>query len=339
MSKVYIMTLKVLITDYAWPSLDIERAILQAVDAEVVAAHSGEESELVQLAASCDAILTNWKKVTPAVLDAAPHCLIVSRYGIGVDNIAVEHATRLGILVANVPDFCLDEASDHTMALLLAWNRQIVTYATATRRGVWQVSAGRPIRRLYGQTLGIIGYGNIAQTLVPKALSFGLKVIVYTPRLSAEDVTAFGANCVVTNDLDELLSLSDYVSIHVPLTDETRGMIDARALHMLKPTAYLINTSRGAVIDETALYQALREGWFAGAALDVLVQEPPRQDYPLLSLPNVIVTPHAAFYSEDAVADVQQKAAEHVACALRKETPTNVLNAQVLRFSNYRLKA
>lgn len=332
------MTLKVLITDYAWPSLDIERAILQTVDAEIVAAHSGEESELVQLAPSCDAILTNWQKVTPAVLDAAPHCLIVSRYGIGVDNIAVEHATQLGMLVTNVPDFCLDEASDHTMALLLAWNRQIVTYATATRQSIWQVNSGHPMRRLYGQTLGIIGYGNIAQTLVPKALGFGLKVIVYTPRLSAEEVAGFGANCVVTNDLDELLSLSDYVSIHVPLTKETRGMIDTRALRLLKPTAYLINISRGAVIDETALYQALRDGWFAGAALDVLIQEPPQQDYPLLSLPNVIVTPHAAFYSEDAVADVQRKAAEHVASVLRKETPTNILNAQVLRSPTYRLK-
>lgn len=338
MSKVYVMTLKVLITDYAWPSLDIERAILQTVDAEIVAAHSGEESELVQLAPSCDAILTNWQKVTPAVLDAAPHCLIVSRYGIGVDNIAVEHATQLGMLVTNVPDFCLDEASDHTMALLLAWNRQIVTYATATRQSIWQVNSGHPMRRLYGQTLGIIGYGNIAQTLVPKALGFGLKVIVYTPRLSAEEVAGFGANCVVTNDLDELLSLSDYVSIHVPLTNETRGMIDTRALRLLKPTAYLINISRGAVIDETALYQALRDGWFAGAALDVLIQEPPQQDYPLLSLPNVIVTPHAAFYSEDAVADVQRKAAEHVASVLRKETPTNILNAQVLRSPTYRLK-
>lgn len=332
------MALRVLVTDYAWPSLDIERAILQAVDAEIVEAQSGEESELMRLAPSCDAILTNWKKVTSAILDAAPRCLIVSRYGIGVDNIAVEHATELGILVANVPDFCLDEASDHTMALLLACSRQIVTYATATRHGIWQVNAGHPIRRLYGQTLGVIGYGNIAQTLVPKALGFGLKVVVYTPRLSAEDVTTFGANCVVTNDLDELLSLSDYVSVHVPLTDETRGIIDARALRLLKPTAYLINTSRGAVIDEAVLYQALKEGWFAGAALDVLIQEPPSHDYPLLSLPNVIVTPHAAFYSEDAVADVQQKAAEHVACALRKETPTNVLNAQVLQSPRYRLR-
>ena len=290
------MTFNVLVTDYAWPSLDIQRDVLRAVGAELLVAHYGDEAELIQLAPQCDAILTNWKKVTAPVLDAAPHCLIVSRYGIGIDNIAMDHATQLGIPVTNVPDFCLDEASDHTMALLLACARQVVTYAAATHNGVWQVNTGYPIARLRGQTLGLIGYGSIARALIPKARGFGLKVLVYTPRLAAEALAAFGPECRATNDLAVLLSTSDYISIHVPLTPETRGMIDSKALRLLKPTAYLINTSRGAVIDETALSTALTEGWFAGAALDVLIQEPPPPDHPLLAFDNVIVTPHAAFY-------------------------------------------
>jgi D-3-phosphoglycerate dehydrogenase len=332
------MTFKVLVTDYAWPSVAIERDVLRTVGAELIVAQHGDEAELIQLAPQCDAILTNWKKVTAPVLDAAQHCLIVSRYGIGVDNIAVDHATQLGILVTNVPDFCLDEASEHTMALVLACARQVVSYATATRNGVWQVNTGRPAPRLHGQTLGLIGYGNIARTLIPKAIGFGLKVLVYTPRLAADALAAFGSDCTATNDLAVLLSTSDYVSIHAPLTPETRGMLDSKALRLLKPTAYLINTSRGAIIDETALATALTEGWFAGAALDVLIQEPPPPDHPLLALDNVIVTPHVAFYSEVAVASLQQKAAEHVAQVLRKEVPTNILNKQVMQQSNYRLR-
>ena len=336
--KVDIMTFTVLVTDYTWPSLAIERDVLRAVGAELLVAQHGDEAELIQLAPQCDAILTNWKQVTAPVLDAARHCLIVSRYGIGVDNIAVDHATQLGIPVTNVPDFCLDEASEHTMALLLACARQVVTYATATRNGVWQVNTGHPVPRLRGQTLGVIGYGNIARALIPKALGFGLKVLVYTPRLVAGALAAFGPDCTATNDLTVLLSTSDYISIHVPLTHETRGMIDSKALRLLKPTAYLINTSRGAIIDETALSTALTEGWFAGAALDVLIQEPPPPDHPLLARENVTVTPHVAFYSEVAVASVRQKAAEHVAQVLRKEVPTHILNEQVMQQSNYRLR-
>ena len=326
---------KVLVTDYAWPSLEIERRVLGAVGAELVVAETGEEAELRQLAPQADAILTCWKQVPPGVLDAAPRCLIVSRYGIGLDNIPVAHATQLGILVTNVPDFCLEEVSDHAMALLLACARRVASFARATRQGVWNLPAGRPIPRLRGQTLGLIGYGNIARALIPKALGFGLKIIAYTPRLRPDALAPFGA---ATNDLDFLLSQADYVSIHVPLTGETRGLIDARALRSMKPTAYLINTSRGAVIDEPALYQALTEGWIAGAALDVLTREPPEPMHPLLTLDNVIATPHAAFYSETAIAELAEKAVLHVAQALRGERPPNVVNPAVIEQANYRLK-
>src|SRR5262245_18017005 len=208
------MPYKVLIADYAWPSLDIERGVLAAVGAEPLVADSGDEAELVALAPAADAILTNWKKVTPAVLDAAPRCRIVSRYGVGVDNIAVEHATRLGIPVTNVPDYCFEEVSDHAMALLLACARRVVMFANATRRGPWDVKSARPIPRLRGQMLGLIGFGRNARALAGKALGFGLKIVAYDPWVSAEAVAPYGK---LVNDLDALLRESDYVSVHVPL--------------------------------------------------------------------------------------------------------------------------
>jgi len=327
---------KVMITDYAWPSLDIERRLLGAVGAQLMVATSGEEAEFLQLAPESDAILTNWKKVTPAVLDAAPRCRIVSRYGVGVDNIAVERATQLGIPVTNVPDYCFEEVSDHAMALLLACARRVVMFANATRRGQWDVKSGRPIPRLRGQTLGLIGFGRNARALAGKALGFGLKIVAHDPWVSAEAVAPFGK---LVNDLETLLRESDYVSVHVPLVEATRGLINAHALRQMKPTAYLINTSRGPVVDEAALHQALTEKWIAGAGLDVLVQEPgaPATN-PLFSLDNVIITPHAAFYSEAAIEELEQKAAERVLQALRGETPINIVNPAVTNQPNYRLR-
>lgn len=326
---------KVLITDYAWPTLAQEHSVLDALGVELLVAQTGTEEEFIQLAPEADAILTCWKRVTAAVLDAAPKCRLVSRYGIGLDNIAVDHATKLGILVTNVPDFCFDEVSDHVLALILAWARRIVTFAQDTRAGVWNLGAGRAIPRLRGQTLGLIGYGNLARAVAPKAIGLGLQVMAYTPRLAVDALAPFGE---ATNDLDHLLRSADYVSIHVPLTAETRGMINAERLRHMKPNALLINTSRGAVIDEEALLTALQEGWIAGAALDVLTQEPPRPDQPLLALPNVIATPHAAFYSQTAIAELAYKASVHVAQVLRGERPTNLINPGVFQQSNCRMR-
>lgn len=325
---------RVLVTDYAWPTLDVERDVLAAIDAELMVAHSGDEAELIALAPHADAILTCWQKVTPAVLEAAVNCRVVSRYGVGLDNIAVARATELGMIVTNVPDFCLEEVSDHAMALLLACARRIVPFVRATRAGVWDPKAAPTMPRLRGQTLGIIGYGNIAQALLPKARGFGLNVIVYTPRLLAD---ALGAQGRVTNQLDELLREADYISIHAPLTAETRGLINEETLRQMKPTAFLINTSRGAIVDEAALIHALQKGEIAGAALDVLVQEPPPPDHPLLAMENVIVTPHTAFYSESAIEELAHKAAHHVVQALQGEVPARVINPEVLRSADCRL--
>ena len=324
----------VLITDYAWPSLDVERSILEPLGATLLVAERGDQDELLRLAPQADAILTCWRQIPVAVLEAATRCRLVCRYGIGLDNIPVRRATELGMLVANVPGFCVDEVSDHVMALLLACARRLPQYLAATRRGVWNQQLDdvgslttQSIPRLRGQTLGLIGYGSLAQALVPKALGFGMKIIAYTPRLSPDALSPFGR---AVNDLGLLLSEADYVSIHVPLTDETRGLLDAAALRQMKSTAILINTSRGAVVDESVLVQALQEGWIAGAALDVLASEPPPPDHPLLSLPNVMVTPHVAFYSAAAIEELARRAAEQVAQVLRGEVPVHLVNPAVL---------
>lgn len=323
----------VLITDYAWPSLEIERGILAAASAELLVAQTGDEAELLTFAPHADAILTCWKRVSPALLDAAPNCRIVSRYGIGLDNIPVDHATALGILVTNVPDFCLDEVSDHTLALILACARRIVTFDRAAHAGKWSLAAELPIPRLRGQTLGLLGFGNTARALAPKAAAFGLRILAYGPRLAPDAAAPWGDT---TRDLDLLLRTADYLSIHAPLTPETKGLLNAAALRRMKPSAYLINTARGAIVDEAALLAALTEGWIAGAALDVLAQEPPPPGHPFLALDNVILTPHAAFYSEAAIADLAAKAAGRVAAVLTGTLPESIVNPAVLTQPNLR---
>ena len=317
----------VLVTDFAWPSLEIEREILGRIDADLLVAETGDAEELIALAPRADAFLTNWRRIPPEALDAAPGCVVVSRFGIGVDNIPVERATELGILVTNVPAFCLDEVSDHTMALVLACSRRVVVLADAVRRGAWSLEPARGLHRLRGQTLGIVGFGAIARSLVPKAAGFGLKVLAYTPRL---DSTSLPGGVERAATLDELLAASDFVTLHAPATSATRGLIGERELRLMKPSAYLINTSRGSLVDEAALSRAIAGSWIAGAALDVLTGEPPTAANPLLALDGVLVTPHMAFYSEEAVADLETRAAENVAAVLSGRLPEAVVNPAVL---------
>lgn len=320
-------TFTVLVTDRAWPGLEVERAVLEPLGATLVEPGSPEPEAMVALAAELDAVLTCWRTVPPELLTAAPKCRMISRYGIGLDNIPVGLATELGMVVTNVPDFCLDEVSDHAMALLLAAARRIVTFSSETAGGTWVPSGGRDLPRLRGKTLGVVGYGNIGRALAPKAAAFGLRVLVFSPSLTpgkmADGVIAAGS-------LDELLSEADFVSLHVPSTPATRAMIGESALRAMKPIAWLINTSRGAVIDESALVRALDEGWIAGAALDVLSVEPPPADHPLLCHPKTIVTPHVAFASAEAVVELRRRAAEHVAYVLRGERPPHIVNPSVL---------
>lgn len=330
--------LRVLVTDHAWPSLDIEREALASIGGALVVATTGEEAELVELAPQADAILTNWKRVPEAAVEAAPNCVVISRYGVGVDNIPVQLATSLGVVVTNVPGFCVNEVADHTMALVLASARRIVPFVSETRDGIWSLEHAPGLPRLRGQTLGVVGFGRIARALVPRARGFGLRVIAHTPRLDAAALGDLAGQVKVVRRLDDLLTAADYVSLHAPATPETAGMVGEHELRQMKPTAYLINTSRGSLVDQTALARALADGEIAGAALDVLTPEPPPADLPLLSAPNVIVTPHASFYSDMAIKELQTDAIANVVSVLNGTVPENIVNPGVLEGDRLRMR-
>jgi D-3-phosphoglycerate dehydrogenase len=314
---------RVLITDRAWPDCSIERDVLKSVGAEVVEAPRTDEQTLISLARDADAIGTNWAPVTANVIRAATRCKTVARFGIGLDNISVPTATGLGIPVTNVPDYCVSEVSDHALALLLAAARNVAFFHTRTKAGEYQLSAGAPMRRLSGMTLGLIGFGHIARALFPKARALGMTVIANTRRL---DDCRTGCTMV---PLDELLVRSDFVSLHAPLTDSTRHMISGPQLARMKPTAWLINTSRGGLIDNAALEAALAAGRIGGAALDVFEPEPPDLSDALYKNERVIVTPHAAFVSAESLHELRLRASRQIADALEGKRPANVVNPEV----------
>ncbi len=315
---------KVLLTDYAWPSLDIERRTLAQIDAELVVATSQDAESLSALARDADAIMTNWAKVPASVILAAPKCRIVARLGIGLDNIDVATATSRGIVVTNVPDYCLIEVAEHTIALLLSLARKTAFYHHETKSGRYNLQAGPRLRRIDGQTLGIIGLGNIGSVVADKARGLGLNLLA-TGRLRRSDVPD-----VAWVELDELLARSDYVSLHVPLVAQTRHLIGGGQLARMRPSGYLINTARGGLVDHAALAAALDAGQLAGAALDVQDPEPPDLNQPPWTDPRVIVTPHAAFVSEESLANLRSRTARQVTDWLSHKRPENVVNPTVL---------
>ncbi len=314
----------VLLTDYAWPDLHIEREILSGIDAALVVAEKGKQdaASLAELAKTknVDAIMTNWAKVPREVIAAAPQCRIVSRLGIGLDNIDVAHCTAQKIPVTNIPDYCLIEVAEHALALLLALSRKVAFFHRETKEGRYQLQSGPKLRRIEGQTLGIVGLGNIGRKLAEKALGIGLKVIA-TSRSRKN-----GLPRVEFVTLDELLSRSDYVSLHTPLTPETKRCIGAEQFAKMKPSAYLINTARGGLIDHDALLAALQSGQLAGAALDVQDPEPPDLSLPIFRDERVFVTPHAAFVSEESLANLRSRVARQVVARLTGKVPENVVN-------------
>lgn len=325
---------KVFITDVVWPTLAEELAVLEPAGACLEYVPGYSHATLLECVSQADAILTCWHQVPEDALRVAERCRIVGRYGIGLDNIPVDLATELGMLVANVPDFCLDELTDQVMAYILTAARQIPHLDAQVKVGRWARDVPFPIHRLRGRTLGLIGFGQTARVLVPKARAFGLQMLVYTPRLRRHETPSTVA---VADSLTDLLSRSDFVSLHVPLTDETQGLMDRDAFRTMKNGAVLINTSRGAVVDEAALTWALERGEIGGACLDVRTLEPPDQVAPFAGHPNVLLTPHSAFYSEESIQELARKAARNVACALRGEVPPYLVNPEVLDQPNCRL--
>ncbi len=315
---------RVLLTDRAWPDSSIERAILESIGAEIVEPPATDEATLAKLAATVDAIGTNWAQVTSRVIEACPKCKIVARFGIGLDNIAVDTATQQGIPVTNVPDYCVTEVAEHTLALLLAAARNVGFFQLRTKAGEYSLTSAPPMRRISGQTLGLVGLGRIGSAVAARAAAFGMQVLAHTSSGLSRDP---GVQMV---SLEELLRASDYVSLHAPLTPATRGMIGAPQLDMMRPTAWLINTSRGPLIDTAALWTALQKNQIAGAALDVFSPEPPDLSQPLYRDERVIVTPHAAFVSQESLSDLRHRTATQIAAALTGKRPENVVNPQVL---------
>ena len=328
------MAYKVLVTDHVWPSVEPERAVLAQIGAELVVAPDGSEATLTGLATDVDGILTCFAQVTDNVLRAAEKCVVVGRYGVGVDNIAVDTATELGMAVTYVPDYCVEEVSDHVMGLLMTWNRRIAYFDRLVKTSGWgSLSLTMPIMRLRGKKLGIVGFGRIGQAVCRKALAFGLEVLACDPFVSAETAENLGGKMV---ELPTLLRESDFVTLHSPLIPETRNMIGAAELALMKPTAFVINCARGPLIDEDALYDALVNNHIGGAGLDVLVDAHPAPDHPLLRLENAIITPHVAFFSEEAVLELEERAAGEVAAVLQGRMPENLVNKNVLAHPNPR---
>ena len=300
--------LLVAVSDSVFPTLDPARRVLSKLGAELRLAADSTPEAILQVARDADALLVTYAKVTSEIIRGMERCRIISRFGIGVDNVDIDAATEAGIVVTKVPDYCIDEVSDHAMALLLAVVRKIPFANARAHAGRWEMPAVVPIHRLRGSTLGLVGFGRIPQMVAPKAKAFGLKVVTYDPYVAEAIIVGAGVERV---DFAELVKISDYISIHTPLMPATQGLFNHDLLAQMKPTAYLINTARGAIVDEVALARALDAGQLAGAGLDVLSQEPPSAS-PLLGRDNVILTPHMSFYSVESLVELQTKAAQDV---------------------------
>lgn len=286
-----------------------------------------DEATLIESARDADGLIVALSPVTRRVMEAIEGLKVVVRTGVGYDVIDVPAATDLGVVIVNIPDLWIREVANHALALLLAWNRRIIALDRDMRAGVWSSRAFGPVTgALHGETVGVVGLGNIGSAFARRAAALELRVIACDPYVDDARFRALGVERV---SLDALAERSDYVSVHTLLNAETRHLIGEAFLRRMKPTALLVNTSRGPVVDEQALIRALREGRIAGAALDVWEQEPLAPDSPLLAMDNVIATPHAAYYSSAAVAQVPRRCGEEVARVLTGERPVNVVNPEV----------
>lgn len=320
-------TRKALITDYAWPNIDAEAEVLRAAGIEPVVAPDGSAGTLAGLASDVDAIMFCFAQVPGEVLRAAPNCKVASRYGIGVDNLDIPACTELGIVVTNVPDYCMDEVADHVMGMLLAFNRKILKHSAAVKAAGWtSVVLTDTMHRLRDTTLGIAGMGRIGRVVAARARAFGMAVLAHDPFVSQEQAPE-GVRMV---GLGEMLEASDFVTLHAPLTPETTGLIGREELRLMKTDAFLINAARGPLIDEPALIEALRDGEIGGAGLDVLEEALPPDDHPLYGFDNVIITPHTAFYSQASTLELERRTAAEVVRVLNGERPENLVNPEVL---------
>jgi len=312
------------VTDSVFPTLDPAKAALARLNPTYRMSKSVNADDIVAVAKDADAVLVTYAKLTRDVLSQFTRCKAIGRFGLGVDNIDLPTAKEKGIAVNYVPDYCIREVSDHAMALLLSLIRKVPLSNKLVQSGRWEMPAVVPIRRIEGTVLGLIGFGHIPRLVAPKAQAFGIKVIAHDPFAKAD---VFKAANVESVDLDTLFKTSDYVSVHAPLLPATRGMMNAAAFAKMKKGAYIVNTARGPLIDEPALIAALDSGQIGGAGLDVVATEPLTKDSPLLGRDNVIISPHTAFYSIEALNELQTKCATDVARVLSGEKAVYPISA------------
>ena len=313
-----------------WQAEDLTdtRAALADVGASLeLLASTNDEDEIIRNARDADGIITSESPITRGVLEALARCKVVLRTGVGFDVIDVAAATENGIAVVNIPDLWTREVANQAMSLLLACNRKVVNMDRAIRESTWTPRPPYSIGALHGETLGILGLGRIGSAMAQRAKGFELSVIAHDPYISDD---AFSERGVERVSFEDLMGRSDYLSVHTPLTSETRHIINENALRMMKPNAYLINTSRGPVVEEAALIKALQDGWIAGAGLDVLEQEPPASDNPLLTMDNVALSPHSGHASVESLRLRTGRYGEEVASVLAGKKPRNLVNPQVL---------
>jgi len=319
---------RVAMIDYDYESLEpIAKPILDA-GGEFEARQCKTLDEALEFAKDADGVIIQYLgPASDRMFSSLPKLKVVARMGIGLDPIDPASATRHGVCVVHVPSYCEDEVSDQAMALLLACARKVVFFHNDILGGRWDFNKGRPIHRLRGQTLGLMGFGKIPRYVAPKAKAFGLNVIAHDPFVKPDVFAKEGVRPV---DFDTLLTESDFLSVHCPLIPQTRGLFGAAAFAKMKRSAVIINTARGPIIDEAALAQAIKAGKLAGAGLDVLSKEPPEANNPLIGLKNVVLAPHLGFFSEESLIDLQAKAGLYTAQVLCGQRPFGLANPDVL---------
>lgn len=323
---------KVVITDFDYGDNDIEKAIIEAAGGRVVGLQAKSEEELFEHAEDCFAMINQYARVGAATIARMKTCKVIARYGVGVDIVDVKAATERGIMVTNVQDYCTDEVADHAISLWLTLARKLSDYNAATHKGIWKWQSARPVYRLRGRTLGIVSLGKIGRAIAERAKAFGVRIIAFDPYLDPAVARRHGVELV---DKATLLARSNYILMQAPMTPETRHFLSDAEFAAMQPGTILVNTGRGPTVDNKALYRALTEGTLAGAGLDDPEEEPAKRanwdpaDNPIFTLPNVIVTPHAAYYSEESIQQARETAASEVARVLRGERPKNLLNAEI----------
>ena len=314
---------KVVITDCDHGDIEEEKKLFPRIGAELVSVQVEEEEDLIRVCKDADGILNQYSLLTRRVLEALPRCKVIARYGVGVDSIDLRAATDLGIVVANVPDYCVDEVALQAVTLLMALIRQTVFFDQKIKSGHWDFRQGAPIHRIRAKTMGLVGCGRIGMEVARIVSALGMRVIVFDPYIQKAGAA------VELVDLDTLFKESDFISIHCPLNESTRHLIGENAFRKMRKKPLIVNTSRGPIVDERALVEALKNGLVSGAGLDVMEKEPPDPENPLLKMDQVILSPHMSFYSEESIKELKRRTAEGVADVLQGKWPQSIVNSEV----------